>query len=56
MRFDNLYGKEKTIIRGCFAELLNKKMIKVEWADNYPFYLVSQPCNRTEHKAIKLAA
>ena len=39
MRFDNLHGKEKTIIRGCFAELSDNKLIKVGWADNYPFWL-----------------
>ena len=38
-RFSNLNKREDTILRGCFAELKNGNYIRVQWADNIPYYL-----------------
>ncbi len=38
-RFEDLGSKEDTILRGCFRELSEAKMIHVQWADNIPYFI-----------------
>ncbi len=38
-RFCNLSGKEESILRGCFKELSDAKLISTKWADNYPYII-----------------
>lgn len=38
-RFSKLNTKEDIILRKCFKELSDNKMISVQWADNYPYII-----------------
>jgi len=38
-RFDNVYGRDDVILRGCFAELKEAGMINVIWADDRPYII-----------------
>ena len=38
-RFENLNKKEDIIIRGCFKELQDNNLIKVSYADDYPYII-----------------
>lgn len=38
-RFRELSSKEDTILRGCFKELSDNRMISAQWADNYPYII-----------------
>lgn len=39
-RFENLSFDEDARIRSLFKELREQEMISVQWADNYPYFLV----------------
>lgn len=38
-RFDNIFGREDIILRGCFKELKKKELIDTKWADDYPYII-----------------
>lgn len=38
-RFENLNGREDSILRGCFKELSETNMISTKWADGYPYII-----------------
>lgn len=38
-RFECLDNRDSTIIRGCFGELNDQKLITVQWADNIPYFI-----------------
>lgn len=38
-RFRNLSSREDSILRGCFKELSDAKMISTQWADDYPYII-----------------
>ena len=38
LRFEIVSPKDDTILRGCFRELNEAKLVKTKWADNYPYY------------------
>ncbi len=38
-RFENLDTRNDAILRGCFKELSDSRLIKANWADNYPYLI-----------------
>ena len=39
IKFATLSIKEEAIVRGCFRELVENNLIKVQWADDYPYII-----------------
>ena len=41
-KFEKLSDREDTILRGCFKELQENNLIKVQWASDYPYIIMIQ--------------
>ena len=41
-KFDSFSTREDAIARGCFKELQENNLIKVQWADDYPYIIMIQ--------------
>ena len=38
-RFENLDTREGSILRSCFRELSERRMINIQWADDHPYFI-----------------
>lgn len=41
-KFDNFSTREDAIVRGCFKELQDNNLIKVQWGDDFPYIIMIQ--------------
>lgn len=41
-KFETFSAREDAIVRGCFKELQENNIVKVQWASNYPYSIVIQ--------------